>query len=177
MAPARQVQGGGGTGPSCASPATSAGACSLHSGASGGTLPTKLFCSPGRFDRLKEEECYMNLKLSTRTVDGVAVVDCTGRIVFGEESIALREQVKNLLAENRKQLVINLGGVTYIDSGGLGTLVGLYTSARSAGGSVKLARLTHRVGELLQVTKLLTVFEVFENEDQAIRSYRKTAVA
>ncbi len=119
----------------------------------------------------------MNLKLSTRTVDGVAVVDCTGRIVFGEESIALREQVKNLLAENRKQLVINLGGVTYIDSGGLGTLVGLYTSARSAGGSVKLARLTHRVGELLQVTKLLTVFEVFENEDQAIRSYRKTAVA
>lgn len=118
----------------------------------------------------------MNLRLSTRSIDGITVVDCHGRIVFGEEASLLRETVKKLLPEN-KQMVINLGGVSYIDSGGLGMLVGLYTSARAMGGNVKLANLTHRVGELLQVTKLLTVFEVFDDEYQAARSFQKGAVA
>jgi anti-sigma B factor antagonist len=114
----------------------------------------------------------MNLKMSTRLLDGIVVVDCSGRIVFGEETSALRDTVKRLLTET-KQIVLNLGEVTYIDSGGLGTLVGLYTSARSGGGSIKLANLTQRVGDLLQVTKLLTVFEVYEGEDKAVRAFRK----
>ncbi len=116
----------------------------------------------------------MNLKMSTRMVDGITIVDCTGRIVFGEESALLRETVKKLL-EQTKQIVLNLGGVTYIDSGGLGTLVGLYTSARNVNGNVKLANLTKRVGDLLQVTKLVTVFDVYDGEDKAIHSFRKSA--
>ena len=79
----------------------------------------------------------MQLKLSTRTVDGVTVVDCGGRIVFGDESALLRDTVKTLIGQN-PQIVLNLAGVTYIDSGGLGTLVALYTTARNAGGAVKL---------------------------------------
>ncbi len=118
----------------------------------------------------------MTLKIGTRMVDGVTVVDCHGRIIFGDESLMLRESVKELL-KTSKDIVINLSDVNYIDSGGLGTLVGLYTSARGVGGTIKLANLTHRVGELLQVTKLLTVFEVFDGEDQAIRSFKKGAVA
>jgi anti-sigma B factor antagonist len=116
------------------------------------------------------------LRLSARLIEGVSVVDCNGRIVFGDEAAALREFVKDQLKEN-KQIVINLANVNYIDSGGLGTLVGLYTSARGVGGTIKLANLTHRVGELLQVTKLLTVFEVFDGEDKAARSFTKGAVA
>lgn len=112
----------------------------------------------------------MTLKLGSRVVEGAAVVDCHGRIVFGDESIALREFVKDLL-KNNNQIVINLAEVNYIDSGGLGTLVGLYTSARSAGGVIKLASLTNRVGELLQVTKLLTVFEVYDTPQQAAQSF------
>ncbi len=119
----------------------------------------------------------MTLKLGTRVIDGVLIVDCDGRIVFGEESGALRELVKGQLKENQKQIVINLAGINYIDSGGLGTLVGLFTSARSTGGMIKLANLTHRVGELLQVTKLLTVFEVYDGEDKAVRSFHKATVA
>jgi anti-sigma B factor antagonist len=118
----------------------------------------------------------MQVKMNTRTVDGVTVLECTGRIVFGDESAALRETVKKLL-ENSKQIVLNLGGVTYIDSGGLGTLVALYTTARNSGRDIKLAKLTPRVGDLLQVTKLLTVFDVFETEDQAVKAFRTAAVA
>ncbi|HEX9121052.1 MAG TPA: STAS domain-containing protein [Terriglobales bacterium] len=114
----------------------------------------------------------MTLKLNTRLIDGITVVDCHGRIIFGEESSMLREAVKEQL-KTSKDIVINLADVNYIDSGGLGTLVGLFTSARSSGGTIKLANLTHRVGELLQVTKLVTVFEVFDGEDKAVRSFRK----
>ena len=118
----------------------------------------------------------MQLRMSTRQVDGVLVVDCSGRVVFGEESASLRDTVKKLLAQSPK-VVLNLREVNYIDSGGLGTLVGLYTTAQSAGGSLKLASLTQRVGDLLQVTKLVTIFEVFDNEDKAIESFRKGAAA
>lgn len=109
-------------------------------------------------------------------MDGILIVDCAGRIVFGEESAILRDTVRKLIGENNR-LVLNLGGITYIDSGGLGTLVSLYTTAHNAGGSVKLANLTQRVGDLLQVTKLLTIFEVFESEEQAVQSFRKGAAA
>jgi len=118
----------------------------------------------------------MQLNLSTRTLDGILVVDCAGRIVFGEESAYLRDAVKKLIAEQQR-LVLNLSGITYIDSGGLGTLVALYTTARNLGGSVKLANLTQRVGDLLQVTKLVTIFEVYDNEQKAVDSFRKTVAA
>ncbi|HEV3207534.1 MAG TPA: STAS domain-containing protein [Terriglobales bacterium] len=118
----------------------------------------------------------MQLKLSTRVVKGVTIVDCNGRIVFGEESALLRDTLKKLIAENSK-IILNLSGVTYIDSGGLGTLVALYTTAHNAGGSVKLANLTQRVGDLLQVTKLLTVFEVYDSEEKALESFKKGAAA
>jgi anti-sigma B factor antagonist len=118
----------------------------------------------------------MQLKLTTRTVQNILVVNCDGRIVFGEESAELRDTVKKLLTQNN-QIVLNLGGVSYIDSGGLGTLVALYTTAHNAGGAIKLSNLTPRVGDLLQVTKLLTIFEVYETEDQAIQSFRKGAAA
>jgi anti-sigma B factor antagonist len=118
----------------------------------------------------------VQLKLSTRTIDGTVIVDCSGRLVFGEESGLLRDMVKQLLATN-KRIVLNLSGVTYIDSGGLGTLVALYTSARTAGGSVKLANLTKRVGDLLQVTKLLTVFEVYDSEEMAVQAFREDTAA
>ncbi|HYU45568.1 MAG TPA: STAS domain-containing protein [Terriglobales bacterium] len=112
--------------------------------------------------------------MNTRSVDGVLVVDCNGRIVFGEESAALRDKVKAALAQSPK-VVLNLGEVNYIDSGGLGTLVSLYTTARNAGGALKLARLTDRVGDLLQVTKLVSIFEVFKNEQLAAQSFEKDA--
>ena len=118
----------------------------------------------------------MQLKLNTRVSQGVTIVDCSGRIVFGEESALLRDTLKKLIGEN-SQIVLNLGSITYIDSGGLGTLVALYTTAHNAGGAVKLANLTPRVGDLLQVTKLLTVFEVYDSEDKAIESFGKGAAA
>lgn len=122
------------------------------------------------------KEAPVQLKLSTRTVDGILIVDCAGRIVFGEESAHLRDMVKKLIAE-KNQLVLNLSGVTYIDSGGLGTLVALYTTARNTGGSIKLANLTQRVGDLLQVTKLVTIFDVYDNEQKAVDSFRKSVAA
>jgi anti-sigma B factor antagonist len=118
----------------------------------------------------------MQLKLSTRTTKGILVVECNGRIVFGEESAELRDTVRRLLQDNPR-VVLNLGGVNYIDSGGLGTLVALYTTAHGAGGSIKLSNLTQRVGDLLQVTKLLTVFEVYDSEEAAIDSFLKGAAA
>ena len=118
----------------------------------------------------------MQLKLTTRTVQDILVVNCDGRIVFGEESAELRDKVKALIAQN-KRIVLNLAGVTYIDSGGLGTLVALYTTAHNAGGAIKLTNLTPRVGDLLQVTKLLTIFEVYDTEEEAIQSFRKGAAA
>jgi anti-sigma B factor antagonist len=119
----------------------------------------------------------MELKLNVRTLsDGIIVVDCAGRIVFGEETAELRDRVKAQIAESDR-VVLNLGEVSYIDSGGLGTLVALYSTARNSGRSIKLARLTRRVGDLLQVTKLLTVFEVYDTEDEAVQSFRKGAAA
>jgi anti-sigma B factor antagonist len=116
----------------------------------------------------------MQLKLATRMKDGILVVDCIGRIVFGEESSLIRETIKKSLAETNR-IVLNLGETSYIDSGGLGTLVGLRTSAQNAGGTIKLTNLTKRVGDLLQVTKLLTVFDVYNSEAEALESFRKAA--
>jgi len=118
----------------------------------------------------------MMLKMNTRVVGGIPVLECHGRIVFGEESSALRESVHRLVEENSR-LVLNLGGVNYIDSGGLGTLVALYTSGKRNGSTIKLASLTQRVDDLMQVTKLLTVFEVYDNEQSALESFGQGAAA
>jgi anti-sigma B factor antagonist len=118
----------------------------------------------------------MALKISTRQAGGVTVVSCSGRIVFGEEAAQLRELVKGLL-QREKQIVIDLGGVSYIDSGGLGTLVGLYTSARNFGGEIKLAKLTQRVRDQLQITKLITVFDCYESEQAAVNAFAHRATA
>src|SRR5437016_12054272 len=112
----------------------------------------------------------MALKVTSRTVDGVKVIDCVGRIVFGDEASQLRETVKRELAENNR-LVLNLGEVSYIDSGGIGTLVSLFTTARNAGGDIKLVNLTKRVGDLLQITKLITVFESYDDERKAANAF------
>jgi anti-sigma B factor antagonist len=95
-------------------------------------------------------------------------------VLFGEESASLRDLVKKLLAESPK-VVMNLREVSYIDSGGLGTLVSLYTTARNAGGAVKLASLSRHVADLLHLTKLFTIFEVFDDEETAARSFQKDA--
>jgi anti-sigma B factor antagonist len=116
----------------------------------------------------------MQLRMSTRSIDGVLIVDCSGRLVFGEESASVRDMVKKLLAQS-PSVVMNLHEVNYIDSGGLGTLVSLYTTARNAGGTLKLASLSQRVGDLLQVTKLFTIFEVFATEEEAARSFKANA--
>ena len=117
----------------------------------------------------------MQLKLAKRTVDGIVAFECNGRIVLGEESALLRDEVKKAITDGSKRIVLNLGEVNYIDSGGLGTLVALHTTALNAGTTVKLANLTKRVGDLLQVTKLLTVFDVSNSEGEAIESFRKAA--
>jgi anti-sigma B factor antagonist len=116
----------------------------------------------------------MQLKISSRTVDGILVLTCSGRIVFGEESSLLRDTMKQAI-QNNKKIVLNLGEVNYIDSGGLGTLVSLHTTAYNAGATIKLANLTKRVGDLLQVTKLLTVFDVQNSEYDALESFRQVA--
>lgn len=118
----------------------------------------------------------MQLSLSTRTIDGIIVVDCAGRLVFGDESAELRETVRKLIPAH-KQIVLNMKGVTYIDSGGLGTLISLYSSVRAAGGEMKLASLSARTLELLHVTKLLTVFDIRDTEADAVLSFARSAGA
>lgn len=115
----------------------------------------------------------MALKMNSREAEGINVVQLEGRIVLGEESNALREKVKNLLNENRKKIVMNMDNVTYIDSAGLGTLVAAFHSARAQGAALKLSNLGSKFQEVLQVTKLMTVFEVFDNEESAIKSFNK----
>jgi anti-sigma B factor antagonist len=121
------------------------------------------------------EEEAMELKLKKRTVDGILAIECSGRIVLGEELSLLRDEVKKAVQDGTKRIVLNLGEVNYIDSSGLGTLVALDTTARNAGATIKLANLTKRVGDLLQVTKLLTVFEVHNSEYDALEAFRRAA--
>jgi len=116
----------------------------------------------------------MLLKTSTRSLGSVAIVDCSGRIVMGEETAFLRHQVKDLLNEST-HIVLNLAEVNYLDSSGLGTLVGLNSSARSAGGEIKLAGLTGRVKDVLQITKLCTIFEFYDTPEEAASTFNQQA--
>lgn len=120
----------------------------------------------------------MVLNTRTKQISGVMVVQCGGAIVFGEDATSLRLLVKDLLNLNKcRQIVLDLGEVTRMDSGGLGTLVGLYTSVRNVGGEIKLANPGTFVNELLQMTKLATVFDVFEKTEDAIASFNRAAAA
>jgi anti-sigma B factor antagonist len=111
--------------------------------------------------------------MTDRDVSGVNVLDIEGRIVLGEESNSFREKVKSLLAAGKKKIVLNLANVTYIDSAGLGTLVATFHSARSQGATLKLTNLGTKFKEVLQVTKLMTVFDTYDNEAAAIQSFGK----
>lgn len=111
--------------------------------------------------------------MTNREVDGVSVVALEGRIVLGEESNALREKVKGLINEGKKKVVLNMQNVTFIDSAGLGTLVASHHSAKSQGAALKLAHLGSKFQEVLQITKLLTVFDVYNTEAEAVASFSK----
>ena len=119
----------------------------------------------------------MALKMTNREVDGVAVVALDGRIVLGEESNALREKVKGLIAGGKKKIVLNMDNVTFIDSAGLGTLVAAHHSAKSQGAALKLCHLGSKFQEVQQMTKLLTVFDVYDTEAAAVGSFSKGAGA
>jgi anti-sigma B factor antagonist len=113
----------------------------------------------------------MSMKFNTRQVDGVTVLDLSGRITLGEGSVTLREAVKDTLAKGSKKILLNMGDVDYIDSSGLGELVSAYTSVKNAGGELKLLQLTKKVHDLLQITKLYTVFDIKDDEASAIGSF------
>lgn len=113
----------------------------------------------------------MSLSTSIREVSGVVIVDLSGRITLGEASGKLRDTVRDLLAKGNKKILLNLGDVTYIDSSGLGELVSSYTTAANQGAKVKLLNVQKKVDDLLQITKLYTVFDSFTDESKAVASY------
>ena len=113
----------------------------------------------------------MSMKATNRQVDGVAVVDMSGRITLGEGSVVLRDTIRDLIGKGSKKILLNLGDVTYIDSSGIGELVSGFTTVTNHGGNLKLVGLSKRVKDLLQITKLYTVFEAFDDEADAIRSF------
>ncbi|HYZ86511.1 MAG TPA: STAS domain-containing protein [Bryobacteraceae bacterium] len=119
----------------------------------------------------------MSLSVSTRTVSDVTILDLDGRITLGDGTATLRDAVRGLASKDVKKIVLNLGNVTYIDSAGLGELVGCRTTVHNAGGTLKLLNLQKKVQDLMQITKLYTIFEAFDNEQAAIASFGSTAGA
>jgi anti-sigma B factor antagonist len=113
----------------------------------------------------------MSAKLSTRQVEEVTIVDVAGRITLGEGSSQLRDTLRGVLESGHKNILLNLSDVTYIDSAGIGELVASYATVANRGGSLKLLGLTNRVKDLLQITKLYTVFDVHETEAHALRAF------
>ena len=119
----------------------------------------------------------MKMMTSTRQVGSVTIVDISGRIELGEESAAVRDMVCGLLSKGNKHILLNLGDVHYIDSSGLGALVSSFASARKQGGELKLLNLTDRVTDLMQMTKLYTVFDVKNDEAVAVKSFGQSTAA
>jgi|SRR5882724_2688626 anti-sigma B factor antagonist len=117
------------------------------------------------------------IKMTDREVDGVSVVTLDGRIVLGEESNTFREKLKSLLAEGNKKIVLNMAGIKYIDSAGLGTLVAAHVSAKTQGASVRLCNLGEKFHEVMQITRLLTVFDVYDTEAAAVSSFQRLLAA
>jgi|SRR6476620_9698212 anti-sigma B factor antagonist len=112
------------------------------------------------------------MKASNRQVNGVTVVDMSGRITLGEGSVVLRDSIRDLVAKGQKKILLNLGDVTYIDSSGIGELVSAFTTVRNQGGELKLLHLTKKVHDLLQITKLYTVFDIKDDETAAVGSFK-----
>lgn len=114
--------------------------------------------------------------MTDREVDGVSVVELDGRIVLGEESTSFREKMKSLIAEGKKKIVLNMAEIKYIDSSGLGTMVAAHLSAKNQGASVRICHLGQKFHEILQMTKLLTVFDVYDTEAAAVSSLQSFLV-
>ena len=119
----------------------------------------------------------MSMTTITRQAGDVTIVDISGRIVLGEESAALRNLVFDLTSKGHKKILFNLGDVNYIDSSGLGHLVSAFTSVRKQGGELKLLNLTNKVHDLMQITKLYTVFDIMDDEAAAVRSFTQSSAA
>jgi anti-sigma B factor antagonist len=115
----------------------------------------------------------VSIKLSFRQVDGVTIIDLSGRITLGEGSVQLRDAIRDLLAKGQKKILLNLADVNYIDSSGIGELVSAFTTVKNQGGELKLLNLTKKVHDLLQITKLYTVFDVQDDETTAIGSFTR----
>ena len=114
----------------------------------------------------------MALTIASREVDGVTVLDLSGRITLGEGSVQLRDAIRDLISKGSKSILVNLGDVNYIDSSGLGELVSAFTTAKNQNADVKLLNLTKKVKDVLQVTKLYTVFDIYDDEAHAIGSFK-----
>ena len=114
----------------------------------------------------------MALAIASREVDGVTVVELSGRITLGEGSVQMRDAIRELIAKGQRRILLDLGEVNYIDSSGLGELVSAYTSAKNQNAALKLLKLTKKVHDLLQLTKLYTVFDIFDDEASAIASFK-----
>jgi len=112
------------------------------------------------------------MEIVERTVNDVTVLDLKGKMTLGEGDELLKDKINSLLASGKKKLLLNLEGVPYIDSAGLGEVVRTYTTVSRQGGSLKLLNLTKRIEDLLSITKLLTVFDTFDSEAEAVRSYK-----
>ena len=113
------------------------------------------------------------MKSSSRQIDGVTVLDLSGRITLGEGSVILRDTIRDLIGRGQKRILLNLGDVSYIDSSGIGELVSAFTTVRNQGDELKLLNLTKKVHDLLQITKLYTVFDIKDDEATAIKSFAK----
>jgi len=111
------------------------------------------------------------MKIESRTVGEITILDCSGKITLGEGTMTVRNTVREVVKNGGKKIILNLGDVSYIDSSGIGELVSTYTTVVNQGGKLKLLNLTKKIHELLQITKLLTVFQVFEDEKAAIASF------
>ena len=114
----------------------------------------------------------MALAIASREVDGVTVLDLSGRITLGEGSVQLRDAIRDLIGKGQRSILLDLGEVNYIDSSGLGELVSAFTTAKNQGANLKLLKLTKKVHDLLQLTKLYTVFDIYDDEASAIASYK-----
>ena len=117
----------------------------------------------------------MALQIVEKQIDGVTVLDVVGRITLGDESNQVRIKIKEMLGKGKSQIVLDLAEVSYIDSVGLGTLVAGYTSAQNQGATLKLANLTKKFRELLNITKLVTIFDTYDSVDDAVKSFAKKA--
>jgi anti-sigma B factor antagonist len=113
----------------------------------------------------------MSMKVKTRQVDGITILDLSGRITLGEGSVTLRDAVRDVIAKGSNKILLNLGDISYIDSSGIGELVSAFTTTKNSGGELKLLNLTKKVQDLLQITKLYTVFDIKDDEATAVAAF------